>query len=311
MPGVVVRPITGADELDLFCRLPYVLNHQLAADLEGGRRQPSWMWVCMRGEHLLARAAWWARDGDDSPACLDIFDVDDRAEGMDRIRVGADFLRAAMGAVMPEGPKPLYIRFTTPDWRADVVERRAVDDRMAALKVVGAQFLVERLRLEWRPGTPIMATSGRLTFRPVSDRDELVGLMAKVLEGTLDAHSRADLARMSAAETAAAQYDEELKGYSSPRSWWAVALADDGQRVGFVIPARNPYGPIIAYVGVLPAHRGHGYIDDLLAEGTRILAADGTPRIRASTDVGNGPMRQAFQRAGYVEYEREVDMTWR
>ena len=60
-----------------------------------------------------------------------------------------------------------------------------------------------------------------------------------------------------------------------------------------------------------PAHRGHGYIHDILATGTRLLAAQGVPRIRASTDVGNAPMAAAFAKAGYVIFERQIDMTWR
>jgi hypothetical protein len=46
------------------------------------------------------------------------------------------------------------------------------------------------------------------------------------------------------------------------------------------------------------------------AEGTRILARHEVPRIRASTDLGNTPMAKAFQRAGYVNFEREIKMTW-
>jgi RimJ/RimL family protein N-acetyltransferase len=77
-----------------------------------------------------------------------------------------------------------------------------------------------------------------------------------------------------------------------------------------VLPARNPYGAIITYLAVLPAHRGHGYIDDILAEGTRVLAGQDVPRIRASTDLGNVPMANAFRRAGYANYQREINMTW-
>ena len=51
-------------------------------------------------------------------------------------------------------------------------------------------------------------------------------------------------------------------------------------------------------------------MDDILAEGTRILAANDAPRIRASTDLGNVPMANAFRRAGYVVYQHQVDMTW-
>ena len=78
-----------------------------------------------------------------------------------------------------------------------------------------------------------------------------------------------------------------------------------------VIPAHNGYSPIIAYLGVVPAHRGHGFVHDLLATGTRLLARQGVPQIRAATDVGNAPMAAAFARAGYVTVERQIDMVWR
>ena len=78
-----------------------------------------------------------------------------------------------------------------------------------------------------------------------------------------------------------------------------------------MIPAHNGYNPIIAYLGVVPAHRGHGYIHDVLAAGTSLLAAQDVPRIRTATDVGNAPMAAAFARAGYVTFERQIDMTWR
>jgi RimJ/RimL family protein N-acetyltransferase len=80
--------------------------------------------------------------------------------------------------------------------------------------------------------------------------------------------------------------------------------------VGFVIPAHNGYNPVIAYLGVVPAHRGNGYIGEILAEGTRVLAAEDVPRIRASTDLGNTPMARAFRRAGWLTTGHEVTMTW-
>jgi RimJ/RimL family protein N-acetyltransferase len=178
------------------------------------------------------------------------------------------------------------------------------------LEQSGARLLVERRRLEWRPEFPMPPVGGRLEFRPADDADELIALMTLVLDGTLDAHSRADLERLAPHEVAAEQYHDELVRYPSPRSWWRIACLPSGDPVGFVIPARNDYNAIIAYIGVAPAHRGHGYIDDLLAEGTRILAAEGVPRIRASTDVGNFPMEAAFARAGYETFERQIDLVW-
>ncbi len=134
--------------------------------------------------------------------------------------------------------------------------------------------------------------------------------MARVLDGTLDAYSLHDLTTLTAPEAAKAQYTGELARYRSPREWWRVATLPDGEPVGFVIPAHNGYNPIIAYIAVLPEHRGKGYVDDILAEGTRVLVDQGVPRIRASTDLGNVPMAEAFGRAGYDAFEREIVMSW-
>jgi acetyltransferase (GNAT) family protein len=297
---LVVRPICGPDEIDLFNRLPYVLNDQVADDLAAGRRRTQWLWVALRGDRLVARAGWWARAGDEHPFLMDIFDVDGSPSD------GLALLSQALPAMTVPGASgpPEYLRFLPADgpftgpWRT-------------VLEESGARLLVERRRLEWQPRSPLPPSSGRLRFRPVNDDPkELIDLMTLVLDGTLDVHSRADLQRLSPLEVATEQYHDELIRYPSPRSWWRIAHLPSGDPVGFVIPARNDYNAVIAYIGVVPARRGHGYIHDILAEGTRILAAEGVPRIRANTDVGNFPMEAAFARAGYETYQRQIDMTW-
>ncbi|MFI5756762.1 GNAT family N-acetyltransferase [Streptomyces sp. NPDC051569] len=306
-----MRPITGREELDLFSRLPYVLNEELADDLAGGRRRPEWMWVALRGDRLLARAAWWSRTGDDPPFLLDVLDIDDSAPASERVDIAVRLVRTALARILPAGVRPPeYSCFVPPDWRESPVSGQAVEDRMAVLERIGARLFVERLRLEWRPEAPVPGPSRRLAFRPVRDAEELLTLMASALEGTLDAHSRDDLIRMSVREAAVRHYEEELARYPSPKDWWRIATLPGGDPVGFVIPARNAYNPIIAYLAVLPAHRGNGYIDDILREGTRVLAQQDVPRIRASTDLGNTPMAKAFRRAGYVNFQREINMTW-
>ena len=311
-PGdLTLRPITGPAELDLFNQLHYVLNGELAGDLAAGRRQPEWMWLALRDGRPLARTAWWARAAGDEPFLLDVLDIDDALPRPARVDTGVRLLRTAMDAVLGSGSRPRgYGRFVPPGWRDDAATADAVQDRMTIAERTGARLLVERLRLEWRRGTPVPGPSGRLRFRPVADTGELLELMTQALDGTLDAHHRADMTRMSPRDTATEHYEGELALYSSPREWWRIATLPGGEPVGFVIPASNPYGPIIAYLAVLPAHRGHGYIDDILAEGTRVLADQDVPRIGASTDLGNVPMANAFRRAGYVNFEREIDMTW-
>ncbi|MFH9244073.1 GNAT family N-acetyltransferase [Streptomyces lydicus] len=306
-----MRPITGREELDIFSQLPYTLNEELADDLAADRRRPEWMWVALRGDRLLARAAWWSRPGSDAPLILDVLDIDDSASDPDRVDTGVRLLHTAMAATLSKGSRlPEYSRFVPPNWRENAVTRQVVEDRMAVLERTGARLFVERLRLEWRPESPVPEPSKRLAFRPVHDAKELVALMASVLDGTLDAHGRDDLTRMSVREAAIKHYEDELARYTSPRDWWRIATLPRGEPVGFVIPAHNGYNPIIAYIAVLPTHRGNGYIDDLLAEGTRVLAEQDVPRIRASTDLGNVPMANAFHRAGYANFQREINMTW-
>jgi RimJ/RimL family protein N-acetyltransferase len=307
---LTIRPITGPDELDLFNLFPHQFNEELAGDLRDGHRQPEWLWVATRDGRLAARAGWWARPGDEHPRFLDILDLDDsgRPETVD---IAARLLSTAMAEVVPDGTcPPEYLHQVDPDWRAAPATRQATEDRMAVAARTGARLLVERLNLEWRPGTPVAPPTGRLSFRTVSGPDELLALMTDVLDGTLDAHDRADLAKIPPPEVAANHYHGELEQYTSPRDWWRIAELPGGEPVGFVIPAHNGYSPIIAYLAVVPAHRGHGYIADILAEGTRVLAAQDVPFIRASTDLGNVPMAAAFHRAGWRTTGHRIDMTW-
>ena len=303
---LTLRPITGPGEIDLFNSFPYVLNREVAGDLEVGRRHPQWLWLALRDGRPVARAGWWSRPGDEHPLVMDFLDLADGHAGD-----AARLLDAALAAIVaPGGTPPEFCRFLEPDWRDRDDTRAAVEARTSLLQRTGAELLVERLRLEWRPGTPIPEPTGRLRFRPVAGAGELTDLMARVLTGTLDAHSRTELTRMTPRESAEEQYRDEMERYSTPRDWWQVATLPDGEPVGFVIPAHNGYHPVIAYLAVVPEHRGRGYIDEILAEGTRILAGRDVPRIRAATDVGNVPMAAAFARAGYVTFQRQIDLTW-
>jgi hypothetical protein len=184
---IMIRSITGAGELDLFCALDYIFNDELADDLAAGRRRPEWMWVALRGEHLLARAAWWGSAGNAAPSLLDILDV---ADDPYRIDVGVRLLERALSEIIPAGARPPeYSRFIPPDWRQHASSRRAVEDRMAIAGQIGAQLLTERFRFEWRPGTLIAGPADRIGFRPVRDDGELLDLMTLTMDGTLDAHS--------------------------------------------------------------------------------------------------------------------------
>ncbi len=50
---------------------------------------------------------------------------------------------------------------------------------------------------------------------------------------------------------------------------------------------------------MVPELRGRGYVDDVLAEITRVQVEAGAELITATTDTDNAPMAAAFARAGY------------
>jgi len=300
----------GPTELDRFLGLPYTLNDELADDLRQGRRRTEWMWMALIDESVVARVAWWGNPGDDEPALLDIFDVAEPAEPAHR-QAARDLLETATRQVIgSEAEPPAYIRYVPPDWREDEATRRRVEVLIDIAEQTGARMFVERLRFEWRKHIPIASPSGRLDFRQPNDDDEILDLMTAVVPGSLDAHTILDLKTMTPRQAAHNHFYGELAQQISTRDNWRVATNHTGATVGFVTPGQNHYHPVIGYLAVLPEHRGNGYIHDILATGTRIMADQGVDHIRAATDLTNLPMAAAFKRGGWINFERSINMTW-
>ncbi|MEW1836558.1 GNAT family N-acetyltransferase [Nonomuraea angiospora] len=308
---LILRPITGPEEIDLFNALPGPYNDGLAEDLRNGHCRADWMWMALRDGRPVARAGWWSRGGA-RPEVLETLDLDDTCDDPLRLDIGEQLLRTALAELFPAGTRPPeYVLQPVPaDWRDDSEAGRRIRDRIEVVRRTGGKVFVERLRYRWTSGTVSPAPRGRLAFRPVRDDEEAIVLLAGILSGTLDAHSQADVDRSSIEDYARVQYHDELLSYPSPREWWRVGVGGDGEPVGMVVPAQSPNGFVIAYLGVTEDHRGQGFVDDLLGEGTRLLAAQGAERVTADTDLGNWPMAQAFERAGYDNFARRIDMCW-
>jgi hypothetical protein len=255
----------------------------------------AWLDVALHGGHVVARAAWWTGHAGASPEVLDVFDIAEHPKG---VGIGARLLGTAMSEIIPAGSRaPEYSHFVPPDWRDRIASRRAVQEPMAAIEQTGGRFFVERLRLEWRPGTPIPEPTGRLAFRPVEEHTQLVTLMAAILDGTLDAHGRADLATMSPEEAAVGQYEDELMSYESPRDW----CASRNDQAAY--PSASSFQRTTATTRSSPTsasspHIGATAMSTKFSRRARAYAGQDVPRNRASTDVGNAPMAEAFWRAG-------------
>ncbi len=306
MTDLVFRPLepgetavfTAMPDPDHECRRTGVawLGRDFAETLASGHYRPQWTWVALRDGDVVARAAWWGGPDDAEPVALDWLDPGDDP------RIGAQLLRAAK-------QRADYVFILPPDWHDNAPVHAAAVRRIEAARLAGMAPFVERLHYTWRADGGLPERSGRLTFAPPPDDAAVLDVLREILGGTLDAHSRRDVERLGLDGAARAGFDQ-LAWFPAPRDWWRFAYDTEGDVVGIVVPTRNYTNATIAYVGVRPGHRGHGYAFDLLVEGTRGLAGRGETEIQADTDTTNAPMAATFERAGYFVTQRRLDLTY-
>ena len=247
--------------------------------------RPEWTWLALDGEELAGLAVWWGFPEGDHPLALDCLYA--APSVTDPLPMWTELIRQV--------PAPVeYHIFTQPDRRDDP----EITARLKAAEAAGLSTLTERLRYEWSTAVPLPERSTRLRFVADPSDEAFVDAFERISVGSLDAATRAGIARMGA--RAYAQEDvDDYKMMPGPRDRWRLAYDAAGELVGCALPSANAGGPVVGYLGVVPEQRGHGYVDDLLAEITWLLAERGATIIRADTDVGNAPMAAAFDRAGY------------
>ncbi|CAM5340052.1 GNAT family N-acetyltransferase [Streptomyces fumanus] len=291
MTDLVVRALDASDA-DVFDALPDPLAAREAHRLT--RHRPDWKRVALRDGAVVARGAWWGGPDDPEPVVLNWFDV---AEGEEE--AGAELLRTA--------PWRVDLELNLPDgWRGDPAARAAAETRRAAARAAGYEPLVERLLYRWTPACGLPERPGRLRFRAEPDDAVFFDALRRIHSATLDAHARRAVEE-GGLDRAAQEELDFFHWCPSPRAWWQVASTPDGEPVGIHIPAHNPSGPCVAFIGVLPEHRGHGYAYDLLAECTHLLAGEGARFIAAATDRGNHPMAANFAKAGYPVVRERIN----
>lgn len=279
---------------------------QLRCDFAEGRMRAPWSWLVEDEGALVGRALWWGRADGALPLSLDVLDLGKHVD--DRAGVAVELLSAAHAEFAEQGAKkPGEYTLRLPcGWREDAAASAAVRWRRDACRRSGLTEELERLQYAWTPDDGVPAASTRVRFRP-GDDDEFLDLFAQVGRGSLDVETQRSVEEMGEQGQAREDLDFYL-GCPGERDWWRVALDGDGSPVGFAIPSATPYHRNVGYLGVLPAWRGHGFVDDLLGEVTRVHAGSGAVTITATTDTTNAPMAAAFDRAGYQI--TEVRLVW-
>ncbi len=280
LPFVLADPLGWVDEP--------IYRRYLASGSYGVDR----IWLAEESQRIRGCAIWYGSPSDDHPFILDCLWVD--REVVDRADLGTALMQAA------SLPFEFHL-FLKPHWRDDPMLYAEVEWRVVASRAAGLTGQLERLRFEWTAESGLPLPSERLTFFPEPDDDVFLNVFQQVAFGSLDHGTIESVARLGleghARETLAC-----YRGMRGRREWWRTAFTQNGERVGFTIPSANEDSHVIGYLGVVPEMRGHGYAADLLAEATRVLAADGAQRIRADTDLANVPMGRTFERARYRHF---------
>lgn len=262
-----------------------------------GYYRDDWTWVVEEDGTIQALAIWWGSPGDVHPYSIDgLYYAGDG----DPVPVWTALIEHAVKSRPADAEPPEYHFFLSSDWRdkPDVVA--ALESRSQAAAAAGLTEITDRLRYEWKPAYGLPPRSTRLRFEPADD-EAFVDVFMRVSEGSLDAATAREIARLGV-EGAAREELDMYKSMPGDRSWWRLGYDADRKLIGFAMPSANAGGPVVGYLGVLPEQRGHGYSDDLLAEITHLLAETGAEHIRADTDFGNVPMAKSFERLGYRNF---------
>ena len=260
--------------------------------------RPEWTWIAEDGDRILARAVWWGFPDGNHPLELDCLYADPSVG--DPVALCAQLVSRVVDDVPPDRAAPSYHLFLPHGWRDDPEAAAAVRWRLRAAERAGLAEVVERLRYEWTRGAAVPERSSRLRFAAEPDEAVWTALFQRVAEQSLDAETRREVRRLGSEQQARAS----LADYRMPPArsdWWRVAYAGD-EPIGFAMPSCYEGGHVVAYLGVVPAQRGHGYVHDLLAEITHLLIEQGADRIVADVDLANAPMVAALDRAAFRSF---------
>lgn len=290
MTELVIRALTESDA-HLFDTLPDPLG--VGRALSRATHRPGWKRVALRDGRVVARAAWWGGPDDESPVNVNWFDV---AEGEEE--AGAELLRTSPFQVEYELVLPA-------GWREDPAALAAGEARIRAATAAGMKVLVERYQYRWTPECGLPERPGRLEFRPEPDDAVIFDVLRRIHSVTLDAHALRAIDE-GGLDRAAQEELDFFHWCPSPREWWQLAYTPQGELVGIQVPAHNPSGPCVGFIGVVPEQRGNGYAYDLLAECTHFLAERGAEFIAGATDQGNFPMAANFARAGHPIVQERI-----
>jgi GNAT superfamily N-acetyltransferase len=297
MASYTVRPIASCEEF----RLPGApsVDVPLRRSLERGATRLEWCFVLARDGVDVGRVAFQAQ-----PTCPPEFLG--RLPEREVYPVGlwlpwddpghVDMGRCLFAAARESAGRELLDRLQA---MVNVGLHDHPAERRRLFESIGMTLFQEKQGYGWQPADDPPVGPLRLSFQTIDEagRDRYHAALGRIVEGTLDRND-AWYRDLAGQENWASVIMTLLRPADAPG--WLLATSPEGDTAGIVaVSAFKDATATITIVGVVPEHRGRGYIDDLLRAGTAAALRAGFTSMLSDADVLNGPMTGAFARNGH------------
>lgn len=272
---------------------------------EEGSSRPGWCFVVDDDSGVVGRVGFAVEPATSDPAWLGTLPpLEFRAFGLSLDWDGS-FLPAGRALVLDALNR---IAADVPDIVEFRVNRRDHPKPTSAVELfdaLGMTLFQEKQGFEWTDSGTAVRPPDRLRFVSVreSGEDAYRRVMAACGEGTIDRNDRHYWTHCGPDN-----WSSQMMEYLVPADahMWLLGLRDD-EPAGYVaVGSDDEWGSTIAHVGVVPAHRGNGYIHDLLLAGTAAARDSGVGSMLSDVDTLNVPMTNAMRRAGHVDSDWHV-----
>ncbi len=288
-----IRSIT-ANEIEAFAMITHSKLKQTLINMwKDNESYPEWCFVVEEKGEFIASVAYWGFIS--SPNEIKIMGLHLPWKN-DYLSIGTELLLESFKQMQAKGATNVEVRLYSDS-------TTFLEKCVELFKQVGFDLIQEKQSYVLEQMNEPINIPDKLIFQTLSEisNETFIDAIKQVTVGTLDSEDYLELKNLGA-EKAALNYFNILKDIDYKPIWWHLAYKSDGTLVGLVVPQKfsNEEGAI-NYIGVVPDHRGHGYVHDLLAKGTSILKIDGIKHIIADIDVDNIPMANALSRAGYMK----------
>ena len=268
-----------------------------------GSSRPEWCFVIEDGHHRVGRIGFRVEPTMSDPARLGTLPEYELSTFGTHLpwtgefeTPGRQLLASAARALTGDVPDILEIRINNEAHSHHGSLRRLLDS-------LGFDLFIEKQGFWWTDDGSEIDLPTRLTYRSIDDDgvDAYRQVMARCGDGSLDRNDRYYWDGCGA-DNWALQMTEYVA--DADRTMWLIGYIGDDP-VGYVAVARyEEWGSTIVHIGVVPEHRGNGYIDDLIAAGTAAAKDEGITTMLSDVDVVNTPMLAAMRRAGHRDDAR-------